>query len=324
MDIFSLNYDRIVKHNLKYNEGIVTYKMGINAYTDMVAEELRIGSAKAKPNKAVILNETMFDNVSELFDFDKYNVNDIPDCLDWRTKGAVTSVKNQLPCGKILDLNPTNSIMFSKLMCLFLFLGSCYAFSAISALEGQIFINTGELVSLSAQEIVDCTKSYSNNGCDGGLILSVYQYVYDRNGLVSDESYPYDAEEGSCKLNDDMEKITTPKGNSFFLTQINEEQLKHLVAIQGPVSVGIVANIDFQHYASGVFYAPEWNEKQLNHGVTIVGYGTDDATKTDYWIVKNSFGIKWGDDGYIKMSRNRNNNCGITLHVNYPSMYKNE
>lgn len=204
------------------------------------------------------------------------------------------------------------------------FLGSCYAFSAIGALEGQIFINTGKLVSLSAQEVVDCTKSYANNGCEGGLILSVYQYVYDRNGLVSDESYPYDATEGSCKLTDDMEKIATPPGNSFFLTQINEEQLKQLVAIQGPVSVGIVANIDFQHYASGVFFAPEWNVKQLNHGVTIVGYGTDDTTKTDYWIVKNSFGIKWGDDGYIKMSRNRGNNCGITKHVNYPSMYKKE
>ena len=201
-------------------------------------------------------------------------------------------------------------------------LGSCYAFSAIGALEGQIFIKTGKLVSLSAQEIVDCTASYSNDGCDGGIIFTVYQYVYDSNGLASDESYPYNATQSSCQLNDAMEKIAIPSGSSIFLPNIKEEQLKNFIAKYGPVSTGIEANYDFQHYASGVFYAPEWNRIRMNHAVLIVGYGTDEITHQDYWIVKNSFGSEWGDEGYIKMSRNRGNNCGINLNVNLPSFYK--
>ncbi|CAO1343839.1 unnamed protein product [Diamesa hyperborea] len=296
MRIFALNHERIVKHNLKYDKGIISYKMGINVYTDMIATELRIGSVVAKSTNKE-LNDRFY-NVSIPEDYDVYNETGIPDSLDWRTRGAVTFVKNQLPCG------------------------SCYAFSAIGALEGQIFINTGRLVSLSAQEVVDCTTSYSNIGCEGGLIISVFQYVFDSNGLVSDGSYPYNATESSCQLNDDMKKIETPLGTSIFLSDINEEQLKNVVATQGPVSVGIEANDDFQHYASGIFFAPKWNEKRMNHGVVIVGYGTDKITNKDYWIVKNSFGSDWGDQGYIKMSRNRMNNCGITLHAIYPSMYK--
>lgn len=177
-------------------------------------------------------------------------------------------------------------------------------------------------MSLSAQEIVDCTKSYSNLGCEGGLIPAVYQYVYDNKGLSSDESYPYNGTESSCQLNNNMEKIATPLGTSIFSSGINEDQLKFIVATEGPVSVGIEANDDFQHYASGIFFAPEWKVNKMNHGVVIVGYGTDKITNKDYWIVKNSFGIEWGDKGYIKMSRNRENNCGITVHANFPSMYK--
>lgn len=99
MRIFALNHERIVKHNLKYDKGIITYKMGINVYTDMIATELRIGSAVAKRRDKE--PDNMFYNVSESEDYDVYNETDIPESLDWRTRGAVTSVKNQLPCGKI-------------------------------------------------------------------------------------------------------------------------------------------------------------------------------------------------------------------------------
>ena len=318
MRIFALNHERIVKHNVKYDKGIITYKMGINVYTDMIASELRIGSIVAAKLSKKEQNDKLFDNVVLPEDYDVYNDTDIPDSIDWRTRGAVSSVKNQLPCGNTnWYYNCLNGSNF-----MFLILGSCYAFSAIGALEGQIFINTGKLVSLSAQEIVDCTKSYSNLGCEGGVIIAVYQYMYDNNGLSFDGSYPYDATESSCKLNDDMQKMITPSGKSIFLFDINEEQLKNVVATQGPVSVGIEANDDFQHYASGIFYAPKWKKEKMNHGVVIVGYGTDEITNKDYWIVKNSFGSQWGDEGYIKMSRNRENNCGITLHAIYPSMYK--
>lgn len=100
MRIFALNHERIVKHNLKYDKGDITYKMGINVYTDMVATELRIGSATAKRVDRKI-NESIFDNVKHLEEHDLGNNTDIPDSFDWRTRGAVTSVKNQLPCGKI-------------------------------------------------------------------------------------------------------------------------------------------------------------------------------------------------------------------------------
>ncbi|CAO1330975.1 unnamed protein product [Diamesa serratosioi] len=295
MKIFSVNYDRIVKHNLQYDVGKVSYKMGINVYTDMVATEIRIGiKPEPKPRDLSVMN-----NFSVSYEFDDMMSTNIPDSIDWRTLGAVTSVKNQLPCG------------------------SCYAFAAIGALEGHLFIETGKLVSLSVQEIIDCSNSYANIGCEGGTMVSVFQYVFD-NGIASEEIYPYDAMENSCQLNDDTEKIFTPYVTTLFLSSINEEQLKNIVATKGPISVGIEANEDFQHYESGVFYDPKWDKSRMNHGVLIVGYGTDVLTNKDYWIVKNSFGTEWGEEGYIKMSRNLDNNCGITLHAFIPSKIENK
>lgn len=217
---------------------------------------------------------------------------EVPNKIDWRQQGAVTPVKDQGQCG------------------------SCWAFSATGALEGQHFRKTNRLVSLSEQNLVDCSKDYGNDGCNGGLMDNAFKYINVNKGIDTETSYPYEAKDDTCRYNlndvgaEDKGFVDIPSGN--------EKKLKEAVATVGPVSVAIdAANPSFQLYASGVYFEPQCSSENLDHGVLAVGYGTDKKSG-DYWLVKNSWGDSWGDDGYIKMSRNKENNCGIATQASYP------
>ncbi|KAJ9573760.1 hypothetical protein L9F63_008843, partial [Diploptera punctata] len=171
--------------------------------------------------------------------------------------------------------------------------GSCWAFSTTGSLEGQHFRKTGVLTSLSEQNLVDCSGKYGNDGCNGGLMDYAFQYVKDNKGLDTEVSYPYEAEDDKCRYKSILQK--------------------------GGTDVGFWDNHEsFQFYNKGVYYEKECNSTALDHGVLVVGYGTDSETGEDYWLVKNSWGESWGLEGYIKMSRNRNNNCGIATSASYP------
>ncbi len=214
--------------------------------------------------------------------------------VDWRKEGVVTPVANQGDCG------------------------SCWAFSATGSLEAQHALHGSTLVSLSEQNIMDCTESkkYGNMACLGGTMDKAFQYVIDNKGIDSEASYPYLAHtETTCRYNQANMAATM---SGFKDVPINEYALSEACLKVGPISIAIDASLEsFRFYKNGTYYEIQCSTTLLNHGVLLVGYGTDGYGK-DYYLVKNSWGTNWGMEGYIKMSRNRDNNCGIASVASYP------
>jgi len=184
-------------------------------------------------------------------------------------------------------------------------------------MEGAKFIATGNLVSLSEQNLVDCSTTQGNQGCNGGLMDYAFQYVITNGGLDTEASYPYTATgPNTCQYNPANSAETL---SSFTDVSQGDEGALMTAVTQQPTSVAIDASHpSFQSYSSGVYYEPDCSSTSLDHGVLAVGYGTDDTTGSAYWIVKNSWGTDWGMSGYIQMSRNKGNNCGIATAASYP------
>lgn len=288
--IYLDNKQKVERHNALFHRREVTFKLKLNRFADMLHHEFVSAMNGFNKSRYYETNEH-----SSLLNPSTYippeNVH-IADSVDWREKGAVTPVKDQGHCG------------------------SCWSFSATGSLEGQHFRKTRKLVSLSEQNLIDCSFKYGNEGCNGGLMDYAFQYVKDNGGIDTEKSYPYEAEDDKCRYKPynrgatDTGFVDLPEGD--------EEKLKSAVATIGPVSVAIDASHEsFQFYSEGVYFEPECNSTQLDHGVLVVGYGTSDEGD-DYWLVKNSWGLTWGDKGYIKMARNRDNNCGIATSASYP------
>ncbi|GMR35909.1 hypothetical protein PMAYCL1PPCAC_06104, partial [Pristionchus mayeri] len=216
----------------------------------------------------------------------------IPDSFDWRDKGAIGDVKDQgYTCG------------------------SCWAFTAVGALETHTKIkHGGNLVQLSEQNLIDC-NTQSNGGCRGGWTPNAYVFVKSNNGIDTEPSYPYTGTDDRCAFSAD--KVG---GHSTGFVQIpagNEEAMKVAVATIGPLSVSIDASSRaFSSYASGIYDDSSCDSTKHNHAVLIVGYGSD-AMQGDYWIVKNSWGSSWGEGGYVNIARGKNQ-CGIANYPSYP------
>jgi cathepsin L len=216
----------------------------------------------------------------------------LPGTFDWRTKGAVTAVKNQQQCG------------------------SCWSFSTTGSVEGCHFLGTQKLVSLSEKNLMDCSWSQGNLGCNGGLMTAAMDYIIKNSGVDTEAKYPYSpVSSHTCKYNAANKGSTLAKYSN--VQEGSEDSLQNSVN-SGPTSVAIDAShSSFQMYSSGVYYEPDCSSDQLDHGVLAVGWGTSGSD--DYWIVKNSWGEDWGNAGYIWMSRNKNNNCGIATMATLPT-----
>lgn len=208
-----------------------------------------------------------------------------PDSIDWVVQGGVTPVKDQGQCG------------------------SCWSFSATGALEGAYFAKSGILVSLSEQQLVDCDSSSS--GCGGGLMDNAFRYV-QHHPLATEAEYPYKGVQGVCHASS-TDTPTLLVHGKVDLPQGDEHALAAALATQ-PVSVAIQANeFAFQFYKAGVLTAA--CGKQLDHGVLLVGYGVDAGVA--YWKIKNSWGPKWGESGYIRIERG-SNKCGVAESASFP------
>jgi len=275
---------KIQEHNKDFEQGKTSFKLGETSIADLPWEDYSKLNGYRR-----IYGDPMKKNSSRFLA--PMNV-EVPDSVDWRDQGYVTEVKNQGMCG------------------------SCWAFSATGSLEGQHKRASGTLNSLSEQNLVDCSKAYGNNGCSGGMMDFAYQYVKDNKGIDTEQSYPYKGRDKKCTFK--RQDVGAEDTGYVDLPQGDEEALKTAVATQGPISVAIDAgHKSFQLYRGGVYFEKECSTEQLDHGVLVVGYGTD-GKAGDYWIVKNSWGPKWGEEGYIRMARNKNNHCGIATSASYP------
>jgi len=275
---FKANIETIRLHNTGAN---ASWTMGLNEFADLSFEEFK-GKYFG------------YDHVEREYNrsknYHKVGSNAAPTSIDWRTSNAVTPIKDQGQCG------------------------SCWAFSATGSMEGAWVLQGGHtLVSLSEQQLNDCSDAYGNAGCNGGLMDYAFEYVIANGGICAESAYPYKGVDATCVKT--CENVVTISGYKD-IPSGDETSLLNAVGSVGPVSVAIEADqIGFQFYSSGVFSSSCGTN--LDHGVLAVGYGTTGTQ--NYWIVKNSWGTSWGETGYIRMIRDKNQ-CGISLAASYPTV----
>ncbi|XP_029644675.1 cathepsin L1 [Octopus sinensis] len=285
--VWEKNHLFVLAHNSAAKQKKVHYTVAMNKYGDLTHKEfVEIMNGYKGSGKTSLKSGSVDSDDTLVY---------LPKTVDWRDEGYVTPVKDQKECG------------------------SCYAFSSTGSLEGQHFRKTGKLVSLSEQNIIDCSGPEGNNGCNGGLMDQAFQYIQLNGGIDTEYAYPYEAITKDCRF---VKNGTGATDIGFHdIESGSEYKLQKAVAHIGPVSVAIDASdVQFRFYKSGVYYNSECSDENLDHGVLVVGYGVDekDESVTDYWLVKNSWGETWGEEGYIKMARNMDNNCGIATKASYP------
>ncbi|XP_055340679.1 procathepsin L-like [Paramacrobiotus metropolitanus] len=286
--IWEQNVQKVTHHNLKFDAGESSFRMALNAFSDLKPGGLfkksrTIGNPRSKNHLRHHRNGLQLCHA--------FNLTTLPDFVDWRQKGYVTPVKDQGECA-----------------------GSIY-YAITGAVEGQWFSKTRNLIPLSEQNLMDCCGT-PPGGCEGGPSCSVadaYNYIVT-NGIESLQDYPDEGSTGKCQYDPSKQAAFI---SGYQIIGATETELKAAVANIGPVTAAIDAEGDFQQYSSGVFYDPTCYPDDPDTYVLIVGYGTD-PTGGDYWIVKNSWGANWGMEGYILMARNKNNNCGIASSTTFP------
>ena len=269
-----------------FKEENPSYQTGITKFSDLTPQEFKrtylnlnydaMAMANFNPTVVTVTNAA-------------------PDSWDWRDKGRVSPVKDQGSCG------------------------SCWAFSTVANLEGLYYAGKGVMKTLSEQMLVDCDTS--DSGCNGGLMEYTFTWLKNNGGIMTDTDYPYKGYKQACKSDKskyvDM-KVTGYKKlgkSSSTWSPVDEDEIKEFLYETGPLAVALNAN-PLQTYSSGVLdkTSAQCPTSGMNHAVTMVGYGYDSSSKLDYWLVKNSWGKSWGENGYFRIRRG-NGTCGINCYI---------
>ncbi|XP_029001385.1 procathepsin L [Betta splendens] len=284
--IWEDNKRMIDDNNQRFFMGMRPFSMAMNKYGDLtkleydILQGARINAQFVKRGKTNSARKLR--NAAKKID---------ASAVDYRNRGYVTEVKDQGYCG------------------------SCWAFSTTGAIEGQIYKQTGQLVSLSEQNLVDCSRSYGTYGCSGAWMANAYDYVVS-NGLQSTNTYPYTSVDTQPCYYDSRLAVAHIQEYRF-IPKGDEQALADAVATIGPVTVAIDADhASFLFYSSGIYDEPACNPNNLSHAVLLVGYGSEGGQ--DYWIIKNSWGTGWGEGGYMRLVRDGSNTCGIASYALYP------
>lgn len=285
--IYGKNVQKIRAHNAAG----LSWTMAVNKYADLTGDEFRSRMRLYRNGFHHITH-----SISNITNVKPTNLRvKIPASVDWVSAGAVTPVKNQGQCG------------------------SCWSFSSTGAMEGAWFLSNGTLVSLSEQQLVDCSTAQGNDGCNGGLMDNAFEYVIMNGGITCETDYPYSATgPNTCAASG---KPVCATLSAYHDVTPNSDQALMAAIAQQPVSVAVEADqASFQFYSGGVMTAACGTN--LDHGVLAVGYGT--LNGADYYKVKNSWGADWGMDGYILLGRgpkfDPNGQCGILMSPSYPTV----
>uniref|UniRef100_A0A0E0QV55 Uncharacterized protein n=1 Tax=Oryza rufipogon TaxID=4529 RepID=A0A0E0QV55_ORYRU len=275
-EAFKANARYVSEFNKK--EGM-TYKLALNKFADMTLEEFVAKYTGTKVDAAAMARAPQAEEELEL-------AGDVAALWDWRQHGAVTPAREQ---------------------------ESCWAFSAVGAVEGANAIATGKLVTLSEQQVLDCSGAGDCIG--GGSYFPVLHGYAVKQGISPAGSYPpYEAKDRTCRRN--TPAVPVVKMDGAVDVPASEAALKRSV-YRAPVAVSIEATQSLQLYKEGVYSGPCGTT--VNHGVLVVGYGvTRDNIK--YWIIKNSWGKEWGDNGFGHMKRDviaKEGLCGIAMYGVY-------
>eukprot|EP00887_Chlorella_sp_A99_P001556 scaffold8.g1556.t1 len=277
-----------LKYVAEYNARHTSHFLGMNTFADLTHDEYRARALGYRADLAAGRKQRL-----GTAPFLYANTTPAKE-VDWRAKGAVSEVKNQLLCG------------------------SCWAFSTTGAVEGVSAIVAGQLHSLSEQMLIDCDTT-RDHGCHGGLMDFAFEYIIANGGIDTEKDYPYTAQEGTCQVNKVKRHVVTI--DDYQDLPPNDEHALAQAVTHQPVAVAIEADQRaFQLYVGGVFDAECGT--QLDHGVLVVGYGTAKNGSHDvaYWLVKNSWGAEWGDHGYIRLQRGLGGQgqCGIAMQASFP------
>ena len=289
LTVFAQNAKIVLEHDAKA-EG---FALGLdNQFADWTAEEFAAYQkvhSRPKPSQAGATHEV--------------SGGDTPTAVDWRTEGVVADIKNQGSCG------------------------SCWTFSTVVSIEGAAARKTGKLVTLSEQNLVDCVKKDQIDGgdeccmgCSGGLMDNAFDYIIKNQdgGIDTEDSYGYTGKDGTCAF--DKANVGATISNWTDVAVGDEVALADAIANAGPVSIALDASKQWQLYSGGILkprsiLGCSSDPTHADHGVAIVGYGTDDGV--DYWWIRNSWGTTWGESGYMRLERGVNA-CGVANFASYP------
>jgi len=298
--VWKQNHAVVESHNARHAKKEVSYRLGMNEYADFTEQDFNEYYMLEQTREAMQdcsathgENDLDVESSSARKLYFRKSKSDQAAKVDWREKGVISGVKNQGSCG------------------------SCWTFSTTGCLEAHHAMKTGKMNLLSEQQLVDCAQAFNNHGCNGGLPSQAFEYIHYNGGIDTEKGYPYVGKTGrTCKYKND--KIGSTVAVIKNITRYDEEELYAAVGNVGPVSIAYQVAADFRLYKDGVYDSHVCKNKphDVNHAVLAVGYSTDENGK-DYWIIKNSWGTKWGIGGYFHMVRGKNM-CGIADCASYP------